>query len=133
MAQPNIPGEVVRRISLYCSRGNADKEYVIVVSRDDNGYHVTALYGRRGRLKNGQCKNATPIASLAGAQRVADALITEKTRKGYEIVRDVTPTSSVPPSPASAAMAPPAPALRPRLSAAELDPAARAFLRQLPF
>jgi hypothetical protein len=131
MAQPNIPGEVLRRITLYCSRGNADKEYVIVVSRDDNGHHVTALYGPRGRLQNGQRKNAAPIAALSGAQRIAEALITEKMKKGYEIVADVSPSAASAPSPA-----PPAPAAappRPRLSAAELDPTARAFLRQLPF
>jgi predicted DNA-binding WGR domain protein len=98
MAQPNIRGEVCRRICLFCSRGNADKEYVIVVSRDDIGHHVTALCGPLGRLKNGQRKNAAPFASLAGAQRMAEALITEKAKKGYEIVADVSPsTASAPP------------------------------------
>lgn len=135
MAQPRIPGEVCRRVILHCTQGNSDKEYVIVVSRDDDGYHVTALYGPRGRLQNGQRKNPQAIASSAGAQRLAETLITEKTRKGYEIVHDVTAPAASSPSPAPAASTapPPVPATRSRISAADLDPAAQAALRHLPF
>jgi hypothetical protein len=52
-------------------QGNSDEECVIVVSRDDDGYHLTALYGPRGRLHYPDFRYSPVEAPILGGFRLS--------------------------------------------------------------
>lgn len=74
----------IQHTKLYFKEGNSDKVYEVEICQlGSTEFYVNFRYGRReGTLKEGT-KTVTPV-SLAQAQKIYDALIAEKTQKGYQ-------------------------------------------------
>ncbi|MBA3398029.1 MAG: WGR domain-containing protein [Deltaproteobacteria bacterium] len=86
----------VKSIQLFFQEGSSDKVYNASIVKDGDAYTVTCEWGRRGATLSQGSKGLK--ISLAAATRKLEALVREKTAKGYQ---EVTATS-VP-----AAVAPP--------------------------
>ncbi len=72
----------VKSTSLYFTEGSSDKVYNAQIEQDGDGYRVFFQYGPRGKaLKAGE-KTSEPV-SLNKAEKVYDALVKSKTKKGY--------------------------------------------------
>jgi bifunctional non-homologous end joining protein LigD len=72
----------VKSTSLYFTEGGSDKVYNAQIEQDGDGYRVFFQYGRRGgALKDGE-KTSGPVP-LDKAEKVYDALVKSKTKKGY--------------------------------------------------
>jgi bifunctional non-homologous end joining protein LigD len=69
-------------ISLYFKEGSSDKEYHADLQPSGGGFVVNFRYGRRGEALKSGTKTGAPVA-YAAAKKAFDALVTEKTRKGY--------------------------------------------------
>ncbi|GHU05975.1 hypothetical protein FACS1894158_10760 [Betaproteobacteria bacterium] len=69
-------------ITLYYRADNSDKVYKLDLEPAEDGFIVTAWYGRRGAALKEQRKTNAPVP-YAAAKKVFDAVVTEKTRKGY--------------------------------------------------
>jgi bifunctional non-homologous end joining protein LigD len=69
-------------ISLYFREGSSDKEYHAELQPSGDGFVVTFRYGRRGEALKSGMKTVAPVA-YAAAKKAFDALVLEKTRKGY--------------------------------------------------
>src|SRR5689334_18113354 len=74
---------LIKQSFLYFKEGNSDKVYEIDLCDVGNDkYVVNFRYGRRGaQLKEGS-KTAVPVG-LAEAEKIYDAIETEKLSKGY--------------------------------------------------
>ena len=83
-------------ISLYYRRGNSDKVYNILFESNHGAhpYSVTAEYGRRGSVLRQQLKYLG--SSRALAQGYYDAVLAEKTGKGYVVSIGVRHESIIP-------------------------------------
>lgn len=71
-----------KKISLYYKDGSSDKVYHAQMEAQEAGYVVNFQYGRRGATLTAGTKTKEPI-DLAKAEKTFNALIKEKTGKGY--------------------------------------------------
>jgi bifunctional non-homologous end joining protein LigD len=72
-------------LTLYYQAGNSDKVYKLdleSLESAEDSFIVTAWFGRRGAALKEQRKTPAPLP-YAEAKKVFDAVVTEKTRKGY--------------------------------------------------
>lgn len=77
--------KLVRQSRLHFREGNSDKVYEVdLCEAGEDGFLVNFRYGRRGSaLRDG---TKTPIPEpRAKAEQIFDALVNEKTRKGYKV------------------------------------------------
>lgn len=90
MARPEITGQIIRDVLLYCGIGSANKEYRVVITAESNlGYHVYTEHGPASQLSHGARKTTSPVY-LVTATRLADEIIHKKiSKKHYQLVRDV--------------------------------------------
>lgn len=69
---------------LHYSGGSSDKVYVgSVVKKADGKFHVIATWGKRGSSSQGT-QNKGAYSNQSMAERELDALLSTKTKKGYE-------------------------------------------------
>ena len=88
--------KVLREIELFFQEGSSDKVYTASIVEDGGAYTVKVAWGRRGSTLNEGAK-AVRVA-LAAAQRKFDALVREKTNKGYQqVTAEVRPAAVAPP------------------------------------
>jgi bifunctional non-homologous end joining protein LigD len=86
----------IRHVELFFQEGSSDKVYHATIVEDGGAYTVKVAWGRRGSTLN-QGAKAVRVA-LAAAHKKFDALVREKTNKGYqEITAAVKPASVAPP------------------------------------
>lgn len=109
---------VIRRITLQCTTGGSDKEYIIELAEEtkNQDYLVNFAYGRRGgTMKSG---TKTPRATTWGnAMKILVALQNEKIGKGYLVMSDTSISSAGQTNPRPApAPAPAAPQISPQLA-----------------
>ena len=77
--------KLVRQTKLHFQQGNSDKVYEVDLCEAGEGeFLVNFRYGRRGAALREGTKTAFPM-SRAKAEGIFDALVTEKTAKGYQI------------------------------------------------
>lgn len=77
--------KLIRQTMLHFQQGNSDKVYELdLCEAGDGEFLVNYRYGRRGAALRDGTKTPFPI-SRAKAEAVFDALVTEKTTKGYRI------------------------------------------------
>jgi bifunctional non-homologous end joining protein LigD len=69
-------------ITLYYREGTSDKVYQCQIEPAGERYVVNFQYGRRGSTLNTGTKTNVPV-DYAGAKRIFDKLVKEKTAKGY--------------------------------------------------
>lgn len=69
-------------ISLYFQSGGSDKVYHVQLEAREEGYVVNFQFGRRNGTLNSGTKTAAPV-SFDKARKIYDALVKEKTSKGY--------------------------------------------------
>ncbi|MBX3154789.1 MAG: WGR domain-containing protein [Deltaproteobacteria bacterium] len=87
---------IVKSIRLFFQEGSSDKLYNAAIVKDGELYTVTVEWGRRGGSLN-QGSKAVKVA-LAVAQKKYDALVREKTNKGYQaITEELQPAAVAPP------------------------------------
>lgn len=72
----------VRSVTLFCTKGGADKTYQIHLRPDGDGYRVDAYNGRRGGTLTPQPKTNAPVAYDA-ASKIFDDLLKSKLKGGY--------------------------------------------------
>lgn len=84
-----------REVSLHFFGGGSDKVYHAQIVEVSGGqYNVNFQYGRRGSNLTTGTKNSSPV-DLAGAVKIYDKIVKEKTGKGYQVTNSSTsPTSS---------------------------------------
>lgn len=74
------------KAELFCQEGTSDKVYnVAVVSVGGDQYSVNFTYGKRGSALKEGTKTIIPV-TLSQAMKIFDALVAEKTKKGYKPV-----------------------------------------------
>ena len=78
------------RITLYYRDGGSDKVYQAAVAPSGTGFIVNFAFGRRGCTLQTGSKTPRPV-SYEQAKKVYDALVKEKTAKGYTPGEDGTP------------------------------------------
>ena len=86
--------------SLWFLEGTSDKVYNVAIEEvppaQGHGYLVNFSYGRRGSNLTSSTKTPVPV-TLSEAQRRFDALVAEKTAKGYKHTSRTVPTFTPPP------------------------------------
>lgn len=88
--------KVIKSVELFFQEGSSDKVYNAQIVEDGGAYTVKVAWGRRGSTLNEGAK-AVRVA-LAAAQRKYDALVREKTNKGYQqVTGHVQPAAVAPP------------------------------------
>lgn len=86
----------IRSIRLFFQEGASDKVYHAAIVKDGDAYTVTCEWGRRGSTLS-QGSKAVRV-SLAAATKKFEALVREKTGKGYqELTADQQPAAVAPP------------------------------------
>lgn len=70
-------------VTLFFKEGSSDKVYTASIEEAPSGCLVTFAYGRRGSALTTGTKTATPVP-YGKAKQLFDALIREKTSKGYK-------------------------------------------------
>jgi bifunctional non-homologous end joining protein LigD len=87
---------VIKSIELFYQEGSSDKVYNATIVEDGDAYTVKVAWGRRGGGLNEGSKAVK--VSLAAAHKKYDALVREKTNKGYQpITTAVQPAAVAPP------------------------------------
>lgn len=87
------PMRLVKQSTLYFKDGNSDKVYeVSLCDVGGDKFVVNFRYGRRGGLLKEGSKTPVPV-SISEAERIYDALETEKLKKGYSATEDATPAA----------------------------------------
>ncbi len=76
---------LVRQTRLHFREANSDKVYEVDLCELNGAYLVNFRYGRRGASLTEGSKTANPVA-LAEAEKIFAKLVSEKTRKGYEVL-----------------------------------------------
>lgn len=84
-------------ISLYLSSGSSDKEYHVDLTQSGDGWIVSFRYGRRGACLSTGTKTKDPVA-FDKAKKIFDALVNQKTSKGYSPSEAGTPYQDTPAS-----------------------------------
>lgn len=74
---------LIARTELRFQRGSSDKVYIVEIFQDSRGCFVHGRYGRRGASLCVARKNEGFI-TVDAAQTVAQRIIDEKLRKGYQ-------------------------------------------------
>jgi len=77
------PEGTERQVFLRFQEGNSDKVYHLALIREGALYQVYFEYGRRGTQLQTGFKTAEPV-SLEAAEKAFNALLNEKTKKGYQ-------------------------------------------------
>lgn len=88
--------KLVRQTKLHFQQGNSDKVYEVDLCEAGEGeFLVNFRYGRRGAALREGTKTAFPM-SRSKAEGIFDALVTEKTAKGYHITSGVGTVAAQP-------------------------------------
>jgi len=82
-ALQSSPEGTERRVFLRFQEGSSDKVYHLALIREGEQYQVYFEYGRRGTQLQTGFKTPTPV-SLEAAEKAFNALLNEKTKKGYQ-------------------------------------------------
>lgn len=82
-----IESNVVESISLYFKAGSSDKVYNASIEEIGGKYVVNFEYGRRGSALKSGSKTSSPVL-LEDAKLVFQKLVNEKTKKGYQELKD---------------------------------------------
>lgn len=128
MARPQIIGTVLRQARLRCAQGGSNKDYRLVIARDDQGLmRLYAEWGPSGRINNGQ--QMDEATSAQAINRRFEAQMAAKVARGYVVESD----QDFAPLPLEAPVAAPQPQAPARVpaSADTLSPSQRRVLRQL--
>lgn len=83
-----VESNVVESISLYYKAGSSDKVYNASIEKVGSKYVVNFEYGRRGSALKAGSKTSDPVL-LEDAKLVFQKLINEKTKKGYQELKNV--------------------------------------------
>jgi bifunctional non-homologous end joining protein LigD len=75
---------LIKDAFLIFKEGNSDKVYQVQLLQEPDGCVVKFQYGRRGSTLQSGTKTATPV-ELSEAQKIFNALLKEKTGKGYQL------------------------------------------------
>jgi len=78
------------QITLYYREGNSDKVYHAAIEQSGPGFVVNFAYGRRGSTLQTGTKTVKPV-NFDQAKKLYDALVREKTAKGYTPGESGTP------------------------------------------
>ncbi len=85
--------KLLQRTILEFREGNSDKVYEVdLCDVGMGGYIVNFRYGRRGTVLKEGTKTSAPV-SRADAERAFQALVTEKTKKGYRAANQPAPVA----------------------------------------
>ncbi|NUO01386.1 MAG: WGR domain-containing protein [Saprospiraceae bacterium] len=79
----SLPEGTERQVLLQFQEGNSDKVYHLSLLREGDLYQVYFEYGRRGAQLQTGFKTPAPV-SLEVAEKTFNALLNEKTKKGYQ-------------------------------------------------
>lgn len=110
---------IVRTTYLHFKEGSSDKEYHVTTQLQPDGrYQVTARYGRSGSATNFADKGKS--LDKTTAEKNHQKCVSDKLRKGYELVSDTFPTGEAPTT--STQHATPHPGPRPQLLTAVTSP-----------
>lgn len=82
-ALESLPEGTERQVFLQFQEGNSDKVYHLSLVREGDLYQVYFEYGRRGTQLQTGFKTPNPL-SLEAAEKAFNALLNEKTKKGYQ-------------------------------------------------
>ena len=69
-------------VTLYCTEGSADKQYMVTIVPAGDLFHVVCFNGRRGGPQKAQPKTKEPL-SLVEAEKLYARIVAEKKRGGY--------------------------------------------------
>jgi len=87
MPRPQIIGTVLRRAKLRCTQGKSNKDYRLVIARDEQGVmRLYAEWGPSGQINNGQAVDQA--ASAQAINRRFEAQVAAKVARGYVVESD---------------------------------------------
>jgi hypothetical protein len=84
----------MKRATLYCIEGAADKIYILTLDAVEGGYVVQGFYGRRGNILKPHNKTPNGPVSLYAANDIYADVLREKLGKGYSYA-DSTPAGKI--------------------------------------
>lgn len=96
------------------TEGSSDKEYLLEIAPEGNGWTVMGRSGRRGGSLVNQLKTKNGPVAYSVARSIYDGEVRTRRRKGYQLFNTVHPSAtSTPAAPAAAQVAPATAAITP--------------------